>query len=303
MPVTLGQTYNHYLANGHSSASNGNASPTKTASQAVVHNVNASTMDKLQLSSAVAKTIGTLCDRSNQLDHIYMTNGDSNFRSATIRRYDLSGDMMRNHVFSGACDEMRDFSEHVLSAVMNQRRDYNRSHSSASRLPTHAVTVGELTDVHGFAMLGDPREKPASQVAVVDGWVMNPSAVTLDNYLFSGSLSVSSSTTQEPSRYLNKVVEKYSLSQLEETHYGRSRSSKERDNWREQLKDHIAAGNVEIWDTRYSDRTPDKLAFYKTGDQGAVSFDYLPRQEIEQKNALHAQAVASSWGRLTGAGS
>ncbi|MFP8967386.1 hypothetical protein ACKC9G_12460 [Pokkaliibacter sp. CJK22405] len=286
----------HYRETAHSGANN--AACTKPNAQyRRINEATETTMGRLQLSSAVGKTIDSLCVKGNQLDDVYETHGEAKYRVSMLRRHKLSSNQHAHGLFAGYCGEMSGFAERILAAVMSDRRHANRKEGQSFETPP--ITLASWEGDHAFAMLGDPRKDKQTTVVPVDGWVMRPAAHTLNNSAFTGTLKVYSSTRQVPGRYLDKVVQEWSLDEVEKKYErsGKARSTKQRDKYYDALKKDVSRGRMKIWDHQWSDQSRSTVQYYQAPGGEAISYDYLPKDELELKIEQHRDARNSGLSR------
>ncbi|MFP8967392.1 hypothetical protein ACKC9G_12490 [Pokkaliibacter sp. CJK22405] len=298
---TLRGVMDTYAVYGNSEGPRRDIKATKTADYREVNQVTDATMVKLKISSKVGKTIDKLCDKGNQLDDVYATRGESSFRRGVIRNYDVPRnedsdddeslhyadmDMLDHKIMAGNCGEMGDFAESIVAAV-NQDR-------VANGLPHIPAVYAEWPGDHHFMVLGDPREKPANECVTVDGWVMRPSAHTLDNSAFQSGTTYGSSTRQVSEDYLDKQFSKRSLNSIEREVLGDTlTNSQRREFYYDKAKEQIRNHEFKLWDHQYADANADVVQYYRSPRQEDINFDYLPRAEKNRKSDEHADARRS----------
>ncbi|MFP8967391.1 hypothetical protein ACKC9G_12485 [Pokkaliibacter sp. CJK22405] len=281
MPTIRGHL-DTYSQLGNSDASSRHVKTTKSASHRQINNVSDVTMVRLKVSSKVGKTVDKICDKGNQLDDVYKTSGEAVFRAGVARQHYSDEDQADHKIYAGNCGEMADFTESILSAVNTDRQE-----RGLNRIP---VVFADWPGDHHFMMLGDPRAEPASSVVTVDGWVMRPSAHTLNNSAFQGS-TVSSSTAILPSSYLGNSTAKRSMDSIEEEMFGhRLRSGDRREVYYDMAKTKIRNHEFKLWDHQYADNNASVVQYYQSPRTPAINFDFLPRAEKDRKSDIHQAA-------------
>ncbi|MFP8967385.1 hypothetical protein ACKC9G_12455 [Pokkaliibacter sp. CJK22405] len=293
--TTLRGHLDHYQAYGSSQASSLHVRRTKADTQyRAVHKVTDKVYDRLALSSQVAKTIDALCSKGNQLDSLYEYSGVEAYRVDAMRDLNLGTDPVKHRVFSGNCGELADFGEHILAAVNAMRAQ--KQQTTGEKQDIIPVTMAHWVGDHAFPMLGDPRVSKPKHVVTVDGWVMRPSAHTLANSAFlQGGMQVHSSTLKEPESYLDQVLSRSSLQELEHQYEGRPRTSEEHQKWYQELREDIVNGDFKLWDHQYSDANHSALNFYESPSNSAVNYDFLPKAEMLAKWNTHVNAKGSDF--------
>ncbi|WP_251977529.1 hypothetical protein [Salinicola avicenniae] len=278
----------HYRKNGHSQSSGRRevVSSKPDATKLECYSVSDTVMDRLKLSSAVGKTIDRLCYKGNQKESIYATKGESTRRLDIVRDNGLGGDFSRNKVFGGNCGELSAYSEHILAAINNERASWNRRHRHETKKDVMPVTVASWEGDHTFTVLGDPRERPMSEVVTVDGWVMRPSAHTMDHSAFEGGFLYRSSTVREHSSYLDERVGRRDIDGLEKEFLGSIQSDRKRTKFNKELLEDYRSERFHVFDHDYADADDDIVIQYRSPSQSAIGFDHQSARKSREKERI-----------------
>ncbi|WP_411404718.1 hypothetical protein [Pokkaliibacter sp. CJK22405] len=297
MTTSIRNTIKLYDQFGHSEAS-----PLAVASSKPEHfivcqsHVPERTMEWLKIGNSVAKTIDKLCDKGNQVDSIYATERDSMLRTWLLNNANtpLDGDMVRNHFWTGNCQDLRDLAEHILAAISDDRR---ATGTHFATLPVTRVSWPSMD--HTSSLIGDPRMQPLNEVVLVDGWVMRPAAQTFEESgLQHTPRDVSSSTVSESRYYLDKskeTLDTKTLFQMHKSkHFVETRlKNLDKDNLKELnivKNPKETAGKPLLWDAQWIDQQNHRRTYYSSDSQGPINFDYMPRQQLEEKEATSKAA-------------